>query len=232
VIFSWGYVIEIAPLMLHAATTTFVMTILSMAAAATIGLFVAAARASRHRAVASLGWGYVEVLRSVPLLIQIYFLFFVFPEFGLTLDAFVVGVVGLGIYYSTFVAEVYRAGLEAVPRGQREAATALNMGGLRALRSVILPQAIPPMVPPLGNYLIEMFKATPILATIGLHELLGQGEQLAADTFRYAEVFFLIAVVFLGLSYPSSLFIRWLEAHVSLGRQVARAIAEAEATVV
>lgn len=230
--FDWGYVVRIGPQMMRAAITTLEVALLSMLVAAVLGLFVAAARRSRIRIVSRSAWAYTELLRSTPVLIQIYYVFFVLPNFGLTLSTFLVGILGLGVYYSTFTAEVYRAGLESVPAGQWEAAVALNMTTYRAMRSVILPQAIPVVIPPLGNYLIEMFKATPILATIGMHELLGQGQQMASDTFRYAEVYVWIGAIFLGLSYPSSLVIRWLEGRLSLSARIARGIAEWERPVV
>lgn len=215
--FSWGYVVEIAPNMLRASVTTLEVTALSMALAGVLGLLLALARRSTIRLVSWPAIGYVELVRSVPVLIQIYYVFFVLPLAGIALDSFTVGVVALGSYYASYTSEVFRAGFAAVPRDQWEAAAALNMSPYRAMRTVILPQAIPAALPGLGNYLIEMFKATPLLAAIGLHELLGEGEQLAADTFRYSEVFLLIAVIFLALSYPSSLAVRWLEHKATFG---------------
>lgn len=209
--FDWSYVAAIGPRMITAAWTTLEVTVLSMALAAMLGLPIAAARISRLSMLSWCAACYVEAIRAVPILVLIYWVFFVLPLAGIVLDAFAVGVLALGVYYSTYAAEVFRAGIESVSKGQWEAALALNMTPINTLRRIILPQSMPAIVPPLGNYLVEMFKATPLLATIGMHELLGEGQQLAADSFRYAEVYLWVGVIFLALSYPSALVVRWLE---------------------
>jgi polar amino acid transport system permease protein len=107
--------------------------------------------------------GIVEFIRSTPLLIQIFFIYFVFPEFGVTLNALTAGIMALGLHYGTYCSEVYRAGIEGVPRGQWEAATALNLSPYDTFKDIIIPQAIPPVVPALGNYLVALFKETPLL---------------------------------------------------------------------
>lgn len=216
---DWAYVTEIGPRMLRAAGTTVEVTLLSMALATVLGLPIAAARISHVRMISWLAAGFVEVIRGLPVLITIYWVFFVLPLAGVVLDEFAVAVMALGIYYSTYAAEVYRAGIEAVPVAQWEAALALNLTRTDTMRRIVLPQAMPAIVPPLGNYLIEMFKATPLLATIGMHELLGEGQQLAADSFRYAEVYLWVGAIFLALSYPSALAVRWLERRLAVGRR-------------
>src|SRR5258708_13579642 len=108
----------------------------------------------------------VELVRSTPLLIQIFFLYFVLPKFGVTLDAFTAGVLPLGLHYATYCSEVYRAGLENIPRGQWEASTALNLSLFTTFNDIILPHAIPPTVPPLGNYLCSRFMQPPPLSPI------------------------------------------------------------------
>ena len=117
----------------------------------------------------------------------------------------------LGIHYSVYLSEVYRAGIEGVARGQWEAAQSLNMTPRQAWRLVVLPQAIPPVIPPLGNYLISMFKDTPVLSTITVSELLRVAVVEGTRTFRFLEPLILVAVIFLALSYPSSLIVRRLE---------------------
>src|SRR3546814_19686220 len=102
--------------------------------------------------------GLVEFIRSTPLLIQIYFLYFVFPEFGIVLPALTAGVLAIGVHYATYCSEVYRAGLENIPRGQWEASIALNLSPYRTFRDIIIPQAITPVVPALGHYLVALFK--------------------------------------------------------------------------
>ena len=129
---------------------------------------------------------------------QLFFLFYILPGYGLTLDALTTGVLALGLHYSSYTAEVYRSGIQGVPRGQWEAATALNFSPVQTWRRVILPQAIPPVIPALGNYLIGMFKDTPLLATITVLELLGTALTEAGRTFRYLEPITLVGLIFLA----------------------------------
>jgi polar amino acid transport system permease protein len=151
------------------------------------------------------------VIRSTPLLIQLYFLFFVLPHVGVTLPPFTSGVIGLGLHYSTYTSEVYRAGIESVPKGQWEAALALNYSRYHMFRRVILPQAIPPVIPALGNYLISMFKDTPLLAAITVMELMHTANVIASERFLYVEPMTLVGLIFLGVSVISVFFLRYLE---------------------
>ena len=184
-----------------------------------LGLLLALARRSRHAALSWPSAAFVEFVRSTPLLIQVYFLFFGLPMFGITLPALETGVVALGVHFSTYTSEVYRAGLDNVPRGQWEAATALNFGFWRKLTSVILPQAIPPIVPALGNYLVAMFKETPLLAAIAVLEMLQTAKIIGSETFRYIEPLTIIGIFFLVLSLVSAVGIRRLEARLKQARR-------------
>lgn len=157
---------------------------------------------------------FVEFVRSTPLLVQLFFLFFVLPNFGVVLSALTVGVLGLGIHYSTYTAEIYRAGIDAVPRGQWEAATALSLPRSRVWLDVVLPQAVPRVLPALGNYVISMFKETPLLLGIGLLDIVGQAREIGGQTFNYTSAYTLAGLLFLLLSYPSSLLLRRLERRV------------------
>jgi polar amino acid transport system permease protein len=153
----------------------------------------------------------VEFVRSTPLLVQLYFLYFVAPEFGLRMPALVTGILGLGLHYSAYCAEVYRAGLEGVPRGQWEAATALNLGPWRTYRAIVIPQAIPPVIPALGNYLVGMFKETPLLSAIAVVELMQRAKIIGSESFRYVEPITLVGLFFLAMSLVSAAGIRRVE---------------------
>lgn len=212
-VFDWAFTIEILPELLGAFAVTIKATVVGMSFALVIGLFWAMLRRHRSRLIAGMFSGIVEFVRSTPLLIQLYFVYFVLPGFGLTLSAFAAGVIVLGFHYSAYTAEVYRAGIEGVPKGQWEAATALNMDGFHTWRSVILPQALPPVIPVLGNYLVAMFKDTPLLAAITVMELLQTAKLIGAETFRYLEPLTIVGVFFLSISLLSSLVIRKLELH-------------------
>jgi polar amino acid transport system permease protein len=218
-LWDWSYVAEILPILAGAAVVTIEATLIGFALAAVIGLVLAILRF----AVPALSWpvaALVEFIRSTPLLIQIFFLYFVFPEFGIVLDAFTAGVLALGLHYGAYCSEVYRAGLEAVPRGQWEAAIALNLNQTTTFRDIILPQALPPIVPALGNYLVALFKETPLLSAIAVLELMQTAKILGSETFRYNEPITLVGLFFLVMSLVSAALIRVVERY--LNRRVAR----------
>lgn len=210
--FDWQYLFEVAPTILNASIVTVAATFSGFFAALIFGLVIALLKYSPSRFVRYPVIAISEFVRATPLLVQIYFLFFVLPQFGVTLEAFTVGIVSIGLHFGTYIAEVYRAGIEAVPVGQWEASIALNLGRARTWTSIILPQAIRPVIPPLGNYLISMFKVTPYLAVITIHEMLGEALYQAAFSFRYLEPIILVGVLFFVMSYPSAALVRRLEA--------------------
>ncbi len=152
-----------------------------------------------------------EFVRNTPLLVQLFFFFYVLPEWGLTFSALTTGVCAIGLHYSTYTMQVYRAGIEAVPAGQWEAATALNLPLRRTWTAVILPQAIRRVVPALGNYVIAMLKDTPILMTITVMDMLGQARLFSQEHFQFTEPLTVIGVAFIFIAYPASLLVRALE---------------------
>jgi polar amino acid transport system permease protein len=214
-LWDWGYVWEILPILAKASLVTIEATLLGFCLAATIGLLLAILRMSRMRRVAIPTAGFIEFVRSTPLLIQIFFIFFVFPEFGINLSAMTAGVLALGLHYGTYCSEVYRAGLANVPRGQWEASTALNLSGYHTFRDVIIPQAIPPVVPALGNYLVALFKETPLLSAIAVLELMQTAKILGSENFRYIEPITLVGLFFLIFSLVTAALIRQVERHLS-----------------
>ena len=209
--FDWDYARHVLPDLLAGAVVTLEATVGGMALAAVLGLGLAVARMSRVPFVSPVAGALIEFIRDTPLLIQLYLLFYILPRYGLTLGALETGLLGLGVNYSAYTAEVYRAGIQGLPRGQWEAATALNLSPLRTWTDIILPQAIPPIIPPLGNYLISMFKDTPILFTITVPELLGVALSESNESFRYLEPLTIVGVIFLLLSLPSSALVLRLE---------------------
>lgn len=211
-IWDWEYTWEILPVLLDAAIVTIEATIVGFLLAATLGLLLAILRMSENRWISWPVGGFVEFIRSTPLLIQIFFLFFVFPKFGITLSAFTAGFLALGLHYSTYCSEVYRAGLENIPKGQWEAAIALNLSPYVTFRDVIIPQAVPPVVPALGNYLVALFKETPLLSAIAVLELMQTAKILGSQNFRYTEPMTLVGIFFLVLSLVSAAGIRRVEA--------------------
>jgi len=209
--FDLNYLAKITPALLQGAIVTVQVTIMGTILAAILGLGVAMLNRSRLAAVRYVTQVVVLFVRNTPLLIQLFFLYYVLPLFGISMSAIFTGVVALGVHYASYMSEVYRAGIAAVPRGQWEAAHALNMTRARTWHRVILPQAIPPIIPPLGNYAIAMFKETPLLATIGILEMMGMGLAEAARSYRYYEPLTLVGILFLIFSLVSAVSIRFLE---------------------
>jgi polar amino acid transport system permease protein len=210
-IFDWDFAWQILPLLVDTLGVVLAAVAVGTVLALVLGLTWAILRRSSVRIVRTTAHWIVEGIRSTPLLIQLYFLFFVLPDLGLTLSPLVTGMIGLGVHYSCYMAEVFRSGIEAVPRGQWEAAVALGMPRAHTWRAVILPQAIPRVVPALGNYVIAMFKDTPLLAAISVAELLEAAKVIGAENFRYLEPLTIVGAIFLVLSLAASGLVRLLE---------------------
>lgn len=210
-IWDWAFAFEITPTLARAAWVTLQATVIGYLLALVIGLVFALLRRSRSPWIALPTGEIVEFIRSTPLLVQIYFFYFVGPQFGIRVEAWTAGLLALGLHYGCYISEVYRAGLEGVPRGQWEAAVALNLSRFRTYSDIILPQAIPPIVPALGNYLIGMFKETPLLSAIAIIELMARAKLIGSDTFRYMEPITLVGVFFLVMSLVASGLIRLVE---------------------
>lgn len=209
--FDFGFALSILPILLRGAVLTVLATFGGFAGALVGGAIVAAMQRSDVKALRYIAIGFVYVIRNTPLLVQLYFVFYVLPSFGITIGALTAGILGLSLHYSAFIAEVYRAGIGAVPVGQFEAADALGLRTLQKWALVVAPQALKPILPVLGNYLIGMFKETPILATITVIELFGAAQDVAGKTYRYNEPYTLVALIFLAISIPCSLLVRRLD---------------------
>jgi polar amino acid transport system permease protein len=212
---DWAFAGEILPLLARASLVTLQATILGFAIAAVLGLAFAIGRMYGPAWLSVPLTGFIEFIRSTPLLIQIFFIYFVFPEFGLVLEAMTAGVLALGLHYATYASEVYRAGLANIQRGQWEASIALNLTPYHTFRDVILPQAIPPIVPALGNYLVALFKETPLLSAIGVLELMQTAKIIGSETFRYVEPITMVGAIFLIFSLIAAGLIRIVEARLN-----------------
>jgi polar amino acid transport system permease protein len=199
-LFDWRFAWEILPQLLDALGVTVQAVLVGTVIALSLGLVWAVLRRSRLGAVRHAAHWTVELIRSTPLLIQLYVLYFLLPEAGVSLPPLLTGMLGLGLHYSAYTAEVYRAGIEAVPRGQWDAALALGLSRAHTWRAIILPQAIGRVLPALGNYVIAMFKDTPLLAAIAVAELLRTAKLVGAVHFRYLEPLTLVGALFLILS--------------------------------
>jgi polar amino acid transport system permease protein len=212
---DWAFVWEILPLLVRASVVTLEATILGFAIAAVLGLAFAIGRMYGPPWLSVPLTGLIEFIRSTPLLIQIFFIYFVFPEVGLVLEAMTAGVLALGLHYATYASEVYRAGLANIQRGQWEASIALNLTPYHTFRDVIIPQAIPPVVPALGNYLVALFKDTPLLSAIGVLELMQTAKIIGSDTFRYVEPITMVGAIFLIFSLIAAGLIKIVESRLN-----------------
>ncbi|EKT4468380.1 ectoine/hydroxyectoine ABC transporter permease subunit EhuD [Pseudomonas sp. NY15356] len=215
-VWDWNYVAQILPDLLQASLKTLGITLVGFMIAIVLGLFLAIGRRSRQVVIAWPVTLLIEFIRSTPLLIQVYFLYYVLPNYGVNMTAMQAGILGIGLHYACYIAEVYRGGLDAVPRSQWEAVVALNFAPWTAYRTIILPQAVRPILPPLGNYLIAMLKDTPVLSAITVVEIMQQAKNVGSESFRYLEPITLVGLFFLALSVALAYLVRRLEVRLEL----------------
>ncbi|MEQ8677394.1 MAG: ectoine/hydroxyectoine ABC transporter permease subunit EhuD [Aggregatilineales bacterium] len=210
-LFDWNFALEILPQLLEGLWVTIQATFFGFIISMAIGLFFALARRSENLLISAPIGAIVEFIKSTPLLVQLFIFFYILPRYGFRVPAFQLGVFAIGLHFSTYTSEVYRAGINAVPRGQWEAARALNFTAFQKWTRIILPQALPPMIPALGNYLIAMFKETAQLSAITVVELMLSARIIGTSEFRFVEPITLAGILYFAVSYPSSLFIQQLE---------------------
>ncbi|MFD7612261.1 ectoine/hydroxyectoine ABC transporter permease subunit EhuD [Streptomyces sp. NPDC059828] len=208
---DWSAVADFMPRFWDGVLVTLQTLVLGSLLSFTLGLVWALALRSELRLLRWPVGLITEFIRCTPLLVQLFFLFFVLPEWGVQFSALTTGTIAIGLHYSTYTAQVYRAGIDAVPAGQWEAATALSLPAHRTWFAVILPQAVRRIAPALGNYVIAMLKDTPILAGISVLEMLQQSRLESAATFQYTEPLTVVGVAFIVIAYPASLLVRTLE---------------------
>jgi len=209
---NWDYAMEVSGVLLRALPAALLAAISGFIIAATAGLAIAALVRSRFTAVRRIASGVAHFIRSTPLLVQLFFLYYSLPMLvPVSMTAFWTGAIGLGLHYSTYMSEVYRSGIDALPKGQWEASTALNLSKRRTWLSVILPQAIPPVLPIMGNYLIVIFKETPTLSAITYIELLLRAKNEASISYRVFEPYTIAGIIFIVVSLIMSFLVGRLE---------------------
>lgn len=194
------YTTSILPIILIGLTVTLKAAAAGFTIALVLGLVFALLRRSRVRMISWPTALVVEFLRDTPLLVQLFFLYYVLPDFGIVLPAFLTGALALGLQYAAYTSEVYRGGIEAVHHGQWEAATALNLTRMQTYRDIIIPQAIPRIVPAMGNYLVAMIKETPVLSVVTVLEMMGLANMIGERTFEYMVPLTLVGLIFLLLT--------------------------------
>ncbi|MEU8955983.1 ectoine/hydroxyectoine ABC transporter permease subunit EhuD [Streptomyces sp. NPDC048518] len=207
---NWSHVDDFMPLFWDGLELTLKALLFGTLIAFSLGLVWAVAQRSEKKWIRWPVTVVTEFIRNTPLLVQLFFLFYVVPEWGPSMSPLTTGIVGLGLHYSTYTSEVYRAGIDGVPAGQWEAATALSLSKRRTWTAVILPQAVRRVIPALGNYVIVMLKESPQMAAIGALDMLGQAQGYSQTTFTY-EAISVVGVAFIVIAYPASLLLRVLE---------------------
>jgi len=213
---DWSFAKDAAVQLSWVSLLTVKVTVFSYAIALTLGLVFAVFKTFKIKYLSTIVVGVVEFIRLTPLLLQIFFVYYALPLLGVSISAFAAGIIALGVHYACYCSEVYKAGINCVHGSQLEAAKVLSLPRRVAFTRIILPQAIPPVIPPLGNYLIALFKETPMLSTIGLVEILYRAQLISAATFRPIEPLTIAGIYFLIMSIVASIIVRMCENFFSL----------------
>ena len=204
-------VLKFLPTLLKGALVTIGISILSMILAVSLGLALAIMRLYGNTWLQKISTAYIEIYRGTPLLIQLYILYYGLPNIGITLSAFVAAVLGLGMNYAAYEAEIYRAGIQSIPKGQTEAALSLGMSKRLALKRIILPQALRIAIPPMTNDFIALFKDSSLVSVIAIVELTKSYSILASASMNFFTLGIITALLYFCMSYPLSLYARKLE---------------------
>lgn len=211
--FDYHVLVRYYPMLLDGLVTTLIITVLALAGGAVLGLGLCVASLRRRGVLYRLARGYVDLLRTVPEMVLIFWVYFCLPPlFGLTLSGLTSGTLALGLVAAAYLGEIFRAGVESIPKGELEAARALALPTYPRWRFLILPQAVRRMMPAFVNYFTEILKNSALLSAIGVAELAYQASTLGAQTFRYMEFLSAIAVAFFLVILPLSLYARRAEA--------------------
>ena len=207
----WRDTVEFLPILMSGVALTIIVTIGSLLLSTVLGLVWALMRVSGIRVLSWTQIIIVNFIRGIPIIVQLFYIYFVLPDLGITLTALQASIIGLGIAYSAYQAENFRAGIEAIDKGQIEAAQAIGMSWWQTMRRVVLPQAVKIVLPPYGNVMIMMLKDSSQASTITVAELALQGKLIASSTFKNTSVFTLVALMYLTMSIPLILLVRHFE---------------------
>jgi polar amino acid transport system permease protein len=208
---DWGFAIEILPRLLEGLWLTVRLTLVGSVVALSLGLVLALLRRAPLKVLSWPATFVIEFIRSTPVLIQLFFAFYALPAYGISLSPFATGIAVLGLHFACYASEAYRAGIDSVPKGQWEASVSINLSTTETWRRIVLPQAIPTVIPALGNYAVAMFKEAVLVSIIGLVDVVGVARQIGTQTFRGLEPFTLAGLLFLAVSIPAAIGVRYLE---------------------
>lgn len=217
--FSPAEMISFLPTLLHGAWITIMVSVLAYVLALIGGLIFGIARMARFWPVRAAATAYIQFIRGTPLLLQLFFIYYVLPYSHIVLTPFASGVLGLTINYSAYMAEVFRSGIQAIPAGQWEAARSVGMSRRLLMRRIILPQAIRIVIPAIGNFFVSIFKDSALVSVITMRDLMFSGELLASATFKHFEIFTMVAIIYFLISYPSAKIVEYIEAKLDITRR-------------
>ena len=216
---KWDFFWEVLPRLLSATVNTLIAAGVGYVIALVLGLILTLAQRTTFNILNMIVREFVEFIRSTPLILQIFFIFYVGPQFGIKMSPWTAGMVAIGLHYAAYLSEVYRGALDSVPKGQWEACPALSMKTRDTYFRIIIPQALPSALAGMGNYLVGIFKDTPMLSVIGVAELMHTANAIGSENYRFLEPLTMVGVIFLLISIPAAGFIRVFEGwlHKKLG---------------
>ena len=208
---NWAFAWSIMPILLRGVIVTVQATLLGFVVGSVLGLLLAGLKSAKLKIISWPAAVLTEFLRDTPLLVQLFFLYYVLPEYGLVLPAFLTGALALGVQYSAYMSEVYRAGIQSITHGQTEAARALDISPIRTFSVIILPQAIPRIIPALGNYLVSIMKDVPVLSVVSILEMLNVARIIGDRSFNYMVPLTLVGAIYMIMTLFASALIRYLD---------------------
>jgi His/Glu/Gln/Arg/opine family amino acid ABC transporter permease subunit len=211
---------EWMPQLIVAAGQTLRMTILAYVVGLVAGLLLALGEMSRQPWLAKACRIYIEFIRGTPTLTQLFLIYFGLPTVGIVIPGFQAAVIGLGLHYAAYMAEIYRSGIAAIDRGQTEAAQAVGMTQGEAMRHIILPQAVRIILPPMANSAISLLKDTSAASLIAAPELMMRADDITSEYYMPMQVYLITGAMYFVMAYPLALFVRWLEGHANRSRRI------------
>jgi len=218
-IFSLDDMIAFLPSLLHGAMLTIAVSLLAFGLALVFGLAIGIARISRLVPLRVVVACYIQFIRGTPLLLQLFFIYYVLPYVGIVLTPFVSGALGLTLNYAAYMAEVFRSGIQAIPKGQWEAGQSVGMSRRLLMRRIILPQAFRIIIPSIGNFFVSIFKDSALVSVITMRDLMFSGQLLASATYKHFEIFAEVAVIYFLISYPTAKFVEWIEVKADITKR-------------
>ena len=217
--YSLDDMILFLPSLLRGAVVTITVSLLAFGLALILGLITGVARISRVAPLRAVTACYIQFIRGTPLLLQLFFIYYVLPYAGIVLTPFVSGTIGLTLNYAAYMAEVFRSGIQAIPKGQWEAGASVGMSRGLLMRRIILPQAVRIIMPSLGNFFVSIFKDSSLVSVITMRDLFFSGQLLASATYKHFEIFTMVAVIYFLISYPTAKFVEWIEAKIDVTKR-------------